>query len=81
VSEGRLGPNVVRRLVGIGQRWAHRREEMVVVIYQVHRGERTVEAHRVGEDPRVPHTRFVLAFPELGAKYRLLDEGDSREAA
>jgi hypothetical protein len=81
MSAQKLSARAVRRLVRIGQRWARRRDGAVVVIYQVHHADRSVEAHLEGEDPRVPRTRFPVGFGELGAKYRLLEGADAREAA
>jgi hypothetical protein len=69
------------RAVRIGQRWACRKDRAVVVVCQVHRGDRTVEAHREGEDPSAPGSRFQIAFQELSSKYRLLDERHSGDAA
>jgi hypothetical protein len=73
MSARRPTARTVAQLVGIGQRWARRRDGMVMVIYQVHRGDRSAEAHFEGDDPRVAHTRFQLGFGELAAKYELLD--------
>jgi len=53
----------------------------VIVICEIHRAERNVEAHRDGDDPRVPGTRFLVTFAELGTKYRMLDDTDTKEAA
>ena len=70
----RLSARTVTRLVRFGQRWARRRDRTVIVIFQIHRAERNVEAHLDGDDPRVPGTRFLVTFAELGTKYRLLDD-------
>ena len=79
MSRGRLSASAVRRIVGIGQRWG--RDERVIVIYQVHRGERKVEAHLEDEDPCVPGTRFLVSFADLGSKYRPLDNTHAKDAA
>ena len=81
MSAARLGARTVARMVGIGQRWARRDDGMIVVIYQVHRGEGTAELHFDGDDPHVPGTRFLVSFAELGSKYQLLDDQHTKEAA
>jgi hypothetical protein len=81
MSAQKLSARAVRRLVRIGQRWARRRDGAVVVIYQVHHADRSAEAYLEGEDPRAPRTRFQLGFGELGAKYRMREGDDAREAA
>jgi hypothetical protein len=80
-ASGRLGVRAVARRVGIGQRWARRSDGAVVVVYQVHRGDRTVEAHLEGDDRQAAGARFQLAFRELASGYRLLDSGCGRTAA
>ena len=42
-ASGRLGASALPRQVGIGQQCC-RRSDGAVVVYQVHRGDRTVEA-------------------------------------
>lgn len=78
---GRLGMRALARQVGIGQHWARRSDGAVVVVYQAHRGDRTVEAHLEGDDPHAAGARFQLAFRELASGYRLLDSGRGRTAA
>jgi hypothetical protein len=53
----------------------------VAVVYQVHRGDRTVDAHPDGDDPHAAGARFQLASRELASGYRLLDRGRGRTAA
>ena len=79
MSRRRLSARAVRRGVGVGQRWTRRRDGIVVVVYQVHRGEGTVEVCCEGADPRVPHTRWLVGFGELSSRYRPLE--DAEEAA
>jgi hypothetical protein len=81
MSRRRLSASAVRRVVGIGQRWTRRRDGIVVVVYQVHRGEGTVEVSCEGADPRVPHTRWLVGFVELSSKYRQLEHADAEKAA
>ena len=81
MSATRLSARAVAQMVRIGQGWAPRRRGRVTVIHQVHRANRNVEAYLEGDDPRVPHTRFVLSFGELGSKYRLLDDTRTEGAA
>jgi hypothetical protein len=71
----------VRRTVRIGQRWRHRADGQIVLIYQVHRGERLAEAYRERADPHQSRTRFPLGFGELGSNYELLDSRQSRKEA
>lgn len=78
---GTVGTRALARRVGIGQRWSRRSDGAVVVVYQVHRGDRSVEAHLEGDDPHTAGTRFQLGFGELARDYRLLDGERGRNAA
>jgi len=79
---GRVSARTVARDIRIGQRWAPRRGDgTVIVVYQIHRGERKLEAHHDGDDPHVPGTRFLVGFGELGTRYRPLDDKHTEEAA
>ena len=80
-ASGRLGARALARRVGIGQHWARRSDGAVVVVYRVHRGERTVEAHLDGDDPHAAGTRFQHAFRELASGSRLHDRRHRRAAA
>ena len=78
---GRVGARALARRVGIGQRWSRRSDGAVVVVYEVHRGDRTVEAHLGADDPHAAGTRSQLAFRELASGYRLLDHRGRGAAA
>jgi hypothetical protein len=80
-TSGRVGARALARQVGIGQHWARRSDCAVVVVYQVHRGDRTVETHLEGDDPHTVGTRSQLGFRELARDYRLLDGERGRNAA
>lgn len=80
MSGTRLSARAAARLVRIGQRWQHRKTKEAVVIYQVHRAERRVEAYPEGADPRLPRTRFYVSFAELGSRYAPADGRESEAA-
>ena len=78
MSPPKLTVRAVHQRVGIGQRWRRRHDGQVIVVYQVHRAERRVEAHLDGSDPTAGRSRFLLAFAELAAGYELLNDRHTR---
>ena len=68
MSTRRLTASAARPVVGIGQRRRKAADGTVVVICQVRRGERRLEARLAGADPRVPRTCLRLAFEAPGGE-------------
>jgi hypothetical protein len=68
VSTRRLDARSARWVAGIGRRSPQRADDKIAVIDRVRCGERHAPARPEGAGPRVPHTRFQLAFGELAGE-------------